>query len=44
MYSNENLTMESCSDEQLCALAQQGDRTAEELLVLQESAEHKGEE
>ena len=33
MYSNENLTMESCSDEQLCALAQQGDRTAEELLV-----------
>ncbi len=33
MYSNENLTMEHCSDEQLCALAQQGDRMAEELLV-----------
>ena len=33
MYSNETLTMEDYSDEQLCALAQQGDRTAEELLV-----------
>lgn len=33
MYRNENLIMEDCSDEQLCTLAQQGDRTAEEMLV-----------
>lgn len=34
MYGNEDLTMEASSDEQLCALAQQGDRTAEELLTI----------
>lgn len=33
MYCNEKNDMESCSDEQLCLLAQQGDRNAEEVLV-----------
>lgn len=34
MYCNEDLTMETCSDEQLCALAQQGNRVAEEILAV----------
>lgn len=34
MYDNENPSLESCSDEQLCCMAQQGDRAAEELLAV----------
>ena len=33
MYCDEKNEMESCSDEQLCLLVQQGDRIAEEALV-----------
>ena len=34
MYDNENPNFEDCSDEQLCAMAQQGNRTAEEALAV----------
>lgn len=33
MYDNENPNLQDCSDEQLCAMAQSGNRTAEEALV-----------
>ncbi len=34
MYSNKNEMMKNCSDEELCVLAQQGNRMAEELLAV----------
>ena len=34
MYDNDNPNFEDCSDEQLCAMAQQGNRTAEEALAV----------
>ncbi|MCD8356121.1 MAG: sigma-70 family RNA polymerase sigma factor [Clostridia bacterium] len=34
MYDNVNPNLEACSDEQLCTMAQQGDRAAEELLAV----------
>ena len=34
MYDNDNPNFEDCSDEQLCAMAQQGNRAAEEVLAV----------